>query len=176
MAHQLSLPILSVSILSRAQPSRQTSNSSLLVNPMADCISPLASTVKPLPQKNKHISAICITLQGQFKHQPSSTMNKRDQDSRLPQWLRNAGLDTFNLRRAKASKGTFVLGAAEPWSHGTLEVRDGSTDRWFAFSVFGRHYQWSSLFSTVKPNRRYRMNWEGEEKRKEKRGGNSCRG
>lgn len=58
-----------------------------------------------------------------------------EQDSRLPQRLRNAGLNALDLRRAKASKGTLVLGAAEPGANGTLQVVDGSTDGWSAFSA-----------------------------------------
>lgn len=94
------------------------------------------------PSQNVHICAICIATRS--AQTPPSSKRTRS-NSRLPQWLRNARLDTLDLRRAKASKSALVLWAAEARSHGTLKVSNGSTDGGLAFSAFGGHDGWQSL-------------------------------
>lgn len=59
--------------------------------------------------------------------------------SRFTLRLRNAGLYTFDLTFAEASKGTLVLGSAELWADGSLELGDGCTRGRFPFASGGCH-------------------------------------
>lgn len=64
-------------------------------------------------------------------------------DLRLSQRFRDAGLDSLDFGRTKASERPLVLGAAETRAHGTLQLFYGDTNGWPSFTGqrFGRHFE-----------------------------------